>query len=213
MQAGSPQRNNLLLYTVALLFLCTVTIGVWGYIHPIAFFHIKGNRFFSVMSQWGILTVYYIHIDAPDCYISEAELKHPLQYNWRIALEFRPLDARPHYRYVSWNYGFGPPKDSVKRFLGNFKSKTTPPNRFGTDTPGDDYWYFHIHFWILSMISGILLALAGRPAYRRYRAARRLVRGCCPNCNYDLRSHASGEKCPECGTLIPNSSVATNLSL
>ena len=25
-----------------------------------------------------------------------------------------------------------------------------------------------------------------------------------PTCSYDLRSHAPGDKCPECGTPIPN---------
>jgi hypothetical protein len=25
----------------------------------------------------------------------------------------------------------------------------------------------------------------------------------CPNCRYDLRAHKPGDKCPECGTLIP----------
>jgi len=27
--------------------------------------------------------------------------------------------------------------------------------------------------------------------------------GICPNCRYDLRAHAAGGKCPECGTPIP----------
>ena len=30
-----------------------------------------------------------------------------------------------------------------------------------------------------------------------------LAQNTCPNCNYDLRAHKPGQKCPECGTEIP----------
>jgi hypothetical protein len=31
---------------------------------------------------------------------------------------------------------------------------------------------------------------------------RRILPGTCPTCHYDLRAHAPGQKCPECGTVI-----------
>jgi hypothetical protein len=35
------------------------------------------------------------------------------------------------------------------------------------------------------------------------RLDRRRPAHACPTCHYDLRAHRAGEKCPECGTLIP----------
>jgi hypothetical protein len=31
---------------------------------------------------------------------------------------------------------------------------------------------------------------------------RQICPGTCPSCHYDLRAHAPGQKCPECGTVI-----------
>ena len=38
---------------------------------------------------------------------------------------------------------------------------------------------------------------------RRRRHRRRLRDGLCLTCGYDLRAHAPGQKCPECGTAVP----------
>lgn len=37
---------------------------------------------------------------------------------------------------------------------------------------------------------------------RRWRT-RRVPPGCCSTCGYDLRAHSPGQKCPKCGTEIP----------
>jgi hypothetical protein len=34
------------------------------------------------------------------------------------------------------------------------------------------------------------------------RREHRVSQGCCPACGYDLRAHAKGERCPECGTAV-----------
>jgi hypothetical protein len=38
--------------------------------------------------------------------------------------------------------------------------------------------------------------------YRRWKLAQRAKEGLCPKCAYDLRAHAPGQCCPECGTPI-----------
>ena len=40
-------------------------------------------------------------------------------------------------------------------------------------------------------------------AHRRKMSKLRLSQGLCTNCNFDLRAHAVGAKCPECGTPKP----------
>jgi hypothetical protein len=39
---------------------------------------------------------------------------------------------------------------------------------------------------------------------RRSRQLRRLHQRHCQNCNYDLRVHKPGDRCPECGSVIPD---------
>jgi len=48
-----------------------------------------------------------------------------------------------------------------------------------------------------------LLGLVMTRRWLRQRAAwGRCVKGCCVKCGYDLRAHAEGQRCPECGTVI-----------
>jgi len=52
----------------------------------------------------------------------------------------------------------------------------------------------------------LALLLIAWPAWHLYRAAtrrRHRRQGLCPTCSYDLRAHHPGQKCPECGTPIP----------
>jgi hypothetical protein len=59
-----------------------------------------------------------------------------------------------------------------------------------------------IDYWLAAVISAIPLALYLLFSRKRLRAARRMDRGLCPDCGYDLRAHAAGQKCPECGAVI-----------
>ncbi len=74
----------------------------------------------------------------------------------------------------------------------------------GTLTTQRNIWF---NFGPLPLILLLASALA-LSAYRRVRhrrASRRIGRGCCAACGYDLRAHHPGDKCPECGTAVPAS--------
>jgi hypothetical protein len=80
-----------------------------------------------------------------------------------------------HTEYATLQMGMLPPITTVWR---HYKSLTLP-------------------YWIPALL------FTGLPAwwlflYRR----RRPTPGLCPACRYDLRAHAPGQKCPECGTVI-----------
>ena len=79
-----------------------------------------------------------------------------------------------------------------------------------THGTGFTSYYLAFPIWV-ALLPPCIVGLAS--AKRLIRIRRRLAFYRCTFCGYDLRSHTPGEKCPECGTLIPNSSVATNLSL
>jgi hypothetical protein len=52
-----------------------------------------------------------------------------------------------------------------------------------------------VPYWVV-----LTLTAACPTAWLVRRRRRRLARGLCPTCGYDLRAHAPGERCPECGT-------------
>ena len=54
----------------------------------------------------------------------------------------------------------------------------------------------------LALMFSILPLLALRAIWRRRKLARIARLGLCGKCGYDLRAHASGEKCPECETVV-----------
>jgi hypothetical protein len=72
---------------------------------------------------------------------------------------------------------------------------------------GSDHTYFIIPLWYLVVLFGLkpLFALVGR--YRRVLKQsfeqEIISRRVCVACGYDLRAHQAGEKCPECGTVVP----------
>jgi hypothetical protein len=54
--------------------------------------------------------------------------------------------------------------------------------------------------WLAALVRGVLRARKGVQLLRRHR---RLRRGCCPACGYDLTANTSGV-CPECGKAVPS---------
>jgi len=59
-------------------------------------------------------------------------------------------------------------------------------------------WTFQMPLWIPAVCSIAFIAI---PVCRRLLKTRRDPLAC-PTCSYDLRSHAPGNKCPECGTPV-----------
>ena len=73
--------------------------------------------------------------------------------------------------------------------------RTLPP-----DMMPSDLLILVVPYWGVCLLSGILPAIWLPLAARRFRRARRLRRGRCVACGYDLR--ASGDICPECGRSV-----------
>jgi len=67
-----------------------------------------------------------------------------------------------------------------------------------------DYSVYILPFWIL--IAATLIAPA-RTVWRTGRRNRRIAASLCLQCRYDLRMHRPGDRCPECGTFICETSL------
>ena len=68
-----------------------------------------------------------------------------------------------------------------------------------------------IPYWALVIPGGIATVICVRRAILRHHERRRMKRGLCLRCGYDLR--ASKERCPECGTAIPAEQVAEGTAM
>lgn len=76
--------------------------------------------------------------------------------------------------------------------------------RYGTGERGGafEYWVA-APCWMVAAATSLLPILS---VIRFLKRRRRLQTGCCTHCGYDLR--ASKDRCPECGTLIPQKTEA-----
>ena len=90
-----------------------------------------------------------------------------------------------------------PPTPFVWRTLG-FNHRTSDGWLIPGEMVHSSEWA--IPYWILV----VLFALLPASRLRRYLKNYNRKPGHCRACNYDLRAHHPGDKCPECGTLIPD---------
>ena len=75
-----------------------------------------------------------------------------------------------------------------------------PFDVFGSPADGANPANFGIR--IRNWFAAALFTLCAWWSWRKYLKPRGNPH-CCPICNYDLRAHKPGQKCPECGTEIP----------
>ena len=97
-----------------------------------------------------------------------------------------------HWSYQSWNTHDPdfPPALATPTFLGVC----------WFNLPPGAGWTEHRTLIPLSYLA-VLFAILPLLAFRSIRRRRKLARvGLCRKCGYDLRVHAIGDKCPECGT-------------
>ncbi|HEX2970752.1 MAG TPA: hypothetical protein VHP11_00365 [Tepidisphaeraceae bacterium] len=94
-------------------------------------------------------------------------------------------------------------------FLGFVASRSTSSCRDEKNRLGlaGTWFSLGVPYWLIMMLTLILPLVWGQQEWKQ-RRTRRIARGLCPICGYDLRAHRPGQRCPECGTPIP-STLAT----
>jgi hypothetical protein len=109
----------------------------------------------------------------------------PIQQDWPADRGWRwnTSPAQP----VAWQHQW--------RFFGFGYWNTSIPGTPGSG--GMSMRGLTIPHWFVIAVLGVAPAIAGRRLHHRWRRRRRVRRGLCADCGYDVR--ASGERCPECG--------------
>jgi len=64
-------------------------------------------------------------------------------------------------------------------------------------------WNVRSSYWLMFLLTALSPAIWIRRRIRVVRRRRRIERGCCPSCGYDLRASSQGGRCPECGAVPP----------
>jgi hypothetical protein len=75
-------------------------------------------------------------------------------------------------------------------------------NRAGVTAP--IYTVYVPHWFLAGLLLLYPIRWARRTDFWLTQTRQRSVAGQCLGCGYDLRMHASGDKCPECGVVVPS---------
>jgi hypothetical protein len=91
--------------------------------------------------------------------------------------------------------------DTTAERLGFFAqnwtgSRPTRDKRYVSEV---QFLLFAVPHWFPCLVFAILPAVRAMRSMASVRSTRRIGRGCCPRCGYDLR--ATPERCPECGAM------------
>jgi hypothetical protein len=178
----SMRRHAFSILAALSLLISLATLGQWAQSFRVKYeaqyLRESGGRF-RFWSARGRLMFWFQHYDwrkRPDIPRSDLGVI-------KVSREPAPFSLSAE-AYPAWN------------FLGFSYAWTNPfpPDRLG-------YHVFLIPHWFLSLLCLMPPAFwcRARLATRRPPAA-----NCCAVCRYDLRAHKPGDKCPECGTLVPS---------
>jgi hypothetical protein len=102
-------------------------------------------------------------------------------------IDLRPQDPLD----VDWRLG------SLQYFRSDRRYISKPPMQAWV-------WGFLIvtvPYWLLAVLTAVLPAMATARLLRGMKQRRRIARGMCPHCGYDLRGSGGGV-CPECGAKV-----------
>lgn len=98
------------------------------------------------------------------------------------------------HKFGRWGFTFNSSATSVPPIHRPAGMTPYPPGRHEEFTISIPDW--------LPLMAFLALACASYRRGGQLRVKARLADGLCPQCSYDLRAHQSGDKCPDCGTLI-----------
>ncbi|HEV8291803.1 MAG TPA: hypothetical protein VGP94_07750 [Tepidisphaeraceae bacterium] len=123
---------------------------------------------------------------------SEVKIWHLRPDDPHALTDLKPQDPLD----MDWHVG------GVKYFRSDRRYVNQPPMQAWV-------WGFLIvtvPYWLLAIFTAILPAIVGAQLAGGVRRRRRIARGMCPGCGYDLR--ASSGICPECGTKVETTGAA-----
>jgi hypothetical protein len=121
--------------------------------------------------------------------------------------ETKPVDSDGHLisNYVEGSlvtYNYGPPAHVLFGFGWGVEGSTAALRGAGSEYA---MRRFALPIWFVAVLFALLPMRAAFLMVRSTRRRRRVAKGCCENCGYDLRG--SSDRCPECGRAFQSSSM------
>ena len=189
------KRRLLNLATLLALLLCAAVVATW----------VRSYR------HWDVLGQYWF--DPQSGIMHRHELSSVSGAFVLFQFDETDTDAADAAGWAEQHRGYGavPRWVYARRPAGQYQSpRDTPSQKLGFDwvierdvpmtgtSLVDSTVRIRVPHWLLA------IALAALPAWRavgQWRRRHRRRRGACARCGYDLR--ASGDRCPECGTAVP----------
>jgi hypothetical protein len=175
--------------TVLSLVLCLATVALWvqSWLVDASLYH-SGDNDVSLRSSAGEFAIQINKLLNPEEWIGMAR-------GWYMLPVHRPSTP------IASRLGSGPTLWNRLGFAG-FHGSTSGPG-----VPRFDIRMIVIPYWPLVIVCALLPI---RSAIRWTPRKRRIKRGLCPACGYDLR--ATPERCPECGSTAERSSARSPAS-
>jgi hypothetical protein len=119
--------------------------------------------------------------------------------------DYGAADSQAHKREPAWKYDC----QEWALWWWNFHWRTLGFQFVNQTFPGGIGKHLHIGipYWLVLLMTGILPLRWLKGRQRQRQQIWRRSHGLCEKCGYDLRAHQPGQKCPECGTTIPDKGV------